>query len=118
MKSNTDKGPHPSAPTCWQREAPCACLRIETSAREARLFPYQHFVTASLNQGAEGESLRLLFSTHDVEIVGRNLRPLLLALQDFAVKWIRAVPERYQGVANERNGWIASIRIEEANTCE
>lgn len=115
MKSNTDKGPHPSAPTCWQREAPCACLRVEVSARAAQLFPYQHFVTASLNQNGDAETLRLLFSTHDVEIIGQNLRPLLIALQDFAVKWIRAVPERYHALAAEKNGLIASIRIEEAN---
>src|SRR6059058_4204007 len=44
---------------------------------------------------AETEILRLTFSSHDVEIAGRNLRALLLALQDFAVKWLRSMPERY-----------------------
>jgi hypothetical protein len=62
------------------------------------LFPYQHLVTASLGQHDESETLRLTFSLHDVEIQGRNLRALLLALQDFAVKWIRAMPERYHAL--------------------
>ncbi len=114
MKRKTNRPSVPTAPTCWQREAPCACLRIETSGGEAQLFPYQHLVTASLNHTERSETLRLTFSSHDVEIVGRNLRALLLALQDFAVKWLRAIPERYARLEGGENGVITSIRIEEA----
>ena len=115
MKSDTNREPTASAPISWQREAPCACLRIEISAREAHLFPYQHFVTASLNQSGESETLRLLFSTHDVEITGQNLRPLLLALQDFSVKWLRAVPQRFHSLMDSKNGVVAQIRVEEVS---
>jgi hypothetical protein len=87
---------------------------IETSDRAAQVFPYQHFVTASLEGEDEAEILRLTFSTHDVEIIGRNLRALLLAVQDFAVKWIRAIPARYHALADSKNGVVASIRVEEA----
>ena len=83
------------------------------SAREAHVFPYQHLVTASLNEADDSETLKLAFSSHDVEIRGRNLRPLLLALQDFAVKWLRVIPERYRRLACDKNGVVASIRIKE-----
>ena len=62
----------------------------------------------------DSEVLRLSFSSHDVEIAGRNLRPLLLAVQDFAVKWIRAIPARYHALADSKNGVVVSIRVEEA----
>ncbi|HKP45411.1 MAG TPA: hypothetical protein VJT50_02330 [Pyrinomonadaceae bacterium] len=88
-------------------------MRIETSAREAHVFPYHHLVTASLNETDDLETLNVAFSSHDVEIRGRNLRPLLLALQDFAVKWLRAIPERYYRLAGDKNGLITSIQIEE-----
>ena len=114
MKSEHNRRSAPAGPTCWQREAPCACLRIETSDRAAQVFPYQHFVTASLDCGDETEILRLAFSTHDVEITGRNLRALLLAVQDFAVKWLHAVPQRYEALGNIEDGVITRIRIEEA----
>jgi hypothetical protein len=78
------------------------------------LFPYQHLVTASLECGDEAEILRLAFSTHDVEITGRNLRALLSAVQDFAVKWLRAVPQRYEVLGTNEDGVITRIRIEEA----
>jgi hypothetical protein len=114
MKSEHNRQTRLSGATCWQREAPCACLRIETSDRAAQLFPYQHLVTASLECGDETEILRLAFSTHDVEITGHNLRALLLAMQDFAVKWLRAVPQRYEALGNSDEGVITRIRIEEA----
>jgi hypothetical protein len=101
--------------TCWQREGPCACLRIETSPRESHLFPYQHLVTASLTHSDQAETLRLTFSLHDVEIKGNNLRALLLALQDFAVKWVRVMPERYQQLHPAENTVVSSIRIREAS---
>ncbi len=107
-----------SAPACWQREAPCACLRIETSPRESHLFPYQHLVAASLSQSDETETLRLTFSLHDVEIVGRNLRALLLAVQEFAVKWVRVMPERYHLLDTGENGVISRIRINQAKSTE
>jgi hypothetical protein len=114
MKRETNRPSAPSGPTCWQREAPCGCLRIETSGSEAHFFPYQHLVTVSLSQGESSEILRLSFSSHDVEIAGRNLRALLLALQDFAVKWLRAIPQRYDALGNSDDTVITRIRIEEA----
>ena len=115
MKSEHNRRIAPSGPTCWQREAACACLRIETSDRAAQVFPYQHLVTASLDCGDEAEILRLTFSTHDVEITGRNLRALLLAVQDFAVKWLRAIPQRYEQLGAGDDGVITSIKVEEAS---
>jgi hypothetical protein len=61
------------------------------------------------------QTLRLKFSFHDVEIEGNNLRTLLLALQDFAVKWVRVIPERYQRLEAAETGLVSSIRIQEAS---
>jgi hypothetical protein len=115
MKSEHNRRTAPAGPTCWQREAPCACLRIETSDRAAQVFPYQHLVTASLDCADEAEILRLTFSTHDVEITGQNLRALLVAVQDLAVKWVRVMPERYHQLDAGENGVVSRIRIKEAD---
>jgi hypothetical protein len=114
MKTENRRQTVPATPACWQREAPCPCLRIETSPTESHVFPYQHLVTASLTSTEQPETLRLLFSSHDVELQGRNLRTLLLALQDFAVKWLRTMPERYEGLETDDGGVITGIQIEEA----
>ena len=114
MKTENRRQTVQATPACWQREAPCPCLRIETSSNESHVFPYQHLVTASLTSAEQIETLRLLFSSHDIELQGRNLRTLLLALQDFAVKWLRTMPKRYQGLETGDGGVITGIQIEEA----
>jgi hypothetical protein len=111
-RGNSTDSPQSSAPTCWHREAQGACLRVELPSSEAHLFSYQHFVTASLKRNDSGsELLRITFSTHEVEIEGRGLRELLLGLQDFAVKWLRATPERYHPLAVGAEGVITTVRI-------
>ena len=113
MKTENRRQTVQATPACWQREAPCPCLRIETSPNESHVFPYQHLVTASLISAEQTETLRLSFSSHDVELQGRNLRTLLLALQDFAVKWLRPMPERYEGLETGDSGVITGIKVEE-----
>ena len=115
MKTENRRQTVQATPACWQREAPCPCLRIETSPNESHVFPYQHLVTASLTSAEQIETLRLLFSSHSVELQGRNLRTLLLALQDFAVKWVRVMPERYQRLEPAENTLVSSIRVQEAS---
>jgi len=87
------------------------CLRIELPSGELRIFPYQHLVTGVLTSAADGEVLRLSFSSHEVEIVGRNLRDLLFALQDCGVKWLRTMPARYESLAERDRGMVVAIRI-------
>jgi hypothetical protein len=102
----------PVAPLCWQREAPSPCLRVELADDEIHLLAYQHFVSAALTRGSNGnETLLVMFSTHELAIDGQGLRELLLCLQDYAVKWLRALPKRYQSLAPSADGIIHTIRI-------
>jgi hypothetical protein len=89
-------------------------VRIEISTRETYILPYAHLISASLISSDDSDTLRLAFSAHDVEIGGRNLRALLLALQDFGVKWVRAMPHRYEQLEAGENGIVSNIRIQEA----
>lgn len=60
--------------------------------------------------------LRLKFSFQEVEIEGNNLRALLLALQDFTVKWLRVMPERYRHLGTGDNAVLWSIRVVETSS--
>ena len=92
------------------RLPPPACAS-KLSDGKIHLFPYGQLVTASLVRTEDSEIVRIIFATHDVEITGRNLRELLHALQDFAVKWVRAIPQRYQLLGNPEAGMVSDIRI-------
>lgn len=103
-----------TAPICWQREPNSPCLRIELANGDLHIFPYSHLITASLAHSEnDTETLRISFSTHEVEITGHALRDLVLGIQDFAIKWLRTLPERYQ-VAPVREGMITSIQIHDS----
>jgi hypothetical protein len=88
------------------------------SAREMHVLPYAHLISASLISGGDSDTLRLTFSAHDVEISGRNLRALLLALQEFSVKWIRAMPNRYQLLEAGENGAVLRIHVRELTSTQ
>ncbi len=113
MKRHLETPSVQPAPTCWQREAPSACLRVETSEGEFHLFPYGQLVTVSLAHAEHGETMRIVLASHEVEIIGRNLRDLLLALQDFAVKWIRVTPQRYQSLVEADVGIVSKILVKD-----
>jgi hypothetical protein len=114
-RSNPADPAAPTAPTCWEREGPSACLRVEFPNGESHLFSYQHFVTATFTRDDAGaETARIVFSTHSLEVEGRGLRELLLGLQEFAVKWMRPAPERYQTLPAGSDGIISAIRIVDA----
>jgi hypothetical protein len=55
--------------------------------------------------------VRITFAAHEVEVIGRNLRDLLFALQDFAVKWIRATPQRYQSLVDGEGSIVSKITV-------
>ncbi len=112
-RSNPVEFSAPAAPACWQCEAPSACLRVELQSGEMHLFAYQHFVTASFNRNDAGtETARIVFSTRALTVEGSGLRELILSLQDFAVKWLRAAPGRYESLTGAADGSIRAIRIE------
>jgi hypothetical protein len=114
MKTETRKSDSRTSPACWQREAPCPCLRIETIDAGLHFFPYQTLANATLATSETTETLHLAFASHDVRIAGHNLRSLFLALQDFAVKWIRPMPERYRAFESIDQGVVIEVRVEEA----
>ena len=111
-RTATPESTGPAVPACWQREAPSPCLRVELPNGDAHLFSYQHFLAATLTRSGEGaETLRVIFSTHELALEGRGLRELLLSLQDFAVKWVRPAPERYHPIAANADGIITAVGI-------
>jgi hypothetical protein len=92
---------------CWQREQQSACLRVELGSGEIYVLPYQHFVAARL--AADGDSLTIEFSTHDVQIEGKRLREIALALRELSVAWVAEAPVRYQGLTSAT--LITAIRV-------
>ena len=66
---------------CWNKDAQAQCLRVELSDDNAFIFPYTHLTFASMDCEEGRDILTASFTSHDLRIVGKNLRELSIALQ-------------------------------------
>lgn len=66
-----------------------------------------------LTRDAAAETLKLVFSTHEVNVAGRKLRELSIALQKLSVDWIKEIPARYAQLAERDSAFIETITVKE-----
>ena len=99
---------------CWNKDAQAQCLRVELSDDHSFIFPYTHLTFAKMEREEGRDVLTASFTTHDLRIVGKNLRELAIALQRLAVDWIKPAPARYAALAANEAVFIESIEVSEA----
>ncbi|MGI8431524.1 MAG: hypothetical protein ACR2MW_04425 [Chthoniobacterales bacterium] len=99
-------------PDCWHRERERTCLRVEMRANGVFIFPYSQFLCAHFIAAASEQTLRIVFSNHEITLAGRRLEKLLSALQEFTLDWIRPLPTRYRDLDRGSDVLITSIDVE------
>jgi len=98
---------------CWNREAQTQALRVELTNGSSFVFPYARLAFVRADRASGQEVLRVSIDTHEIQIIGRNLHEVELALQRFAVEWVRELPARYSPQATDGHAWITSIVVNE-----
>jgi hypothetical protein len=71
-------------------------------------------IPSAPSHGPPSEPSRFIhrtFSNHEFQIEGHNLSDRVLGIQDFAIKWLRPVAERFHSVVPNREGVISSICV-------
>jgi len=96
---------------CWERDCQTQALRVELADGSSYVFPYTRLAFVRYESGNDHDTLRLRSDTHEVQIVGENLRPVELALQKYAVDWVKVLPERYDLQTSDDSVRIASITV-------
>lgn len=96
---------------CWSRDAQAQALRIELDDGQYFIFPYAHFVFASLKRTGDEDELRISFTTHDVRVRGRGLMALLSAVQKMSIEWIKPLPKRYERLATADAVLVAKLDV-------
>ncbi len=100
----------PNSPS-WQRGRDCACLRVDLSAHEIFIFPYQQCFGAHLASTSAADILKITFMTHEVTLSGHRLEKLLPSLQDFAIDRLAPLPARYRDVSDGKEPAITAIAV-------
>jgi hypothetical protein len=96
---------------CWSRDPQAQALRVELNGGSWFIFPYSHFVFASLKHTGDEDELRISFTTHDVQVCGRGLMALLNAVQKMSIEWIRPLPKRYERLATADAVFVAKVDV-------
>jgi hypothetical protein len=94
--------------------APVDNLRLELNPKSFLLLPYHHLELVKFEAGDGLDTLTLSFINRTVQITGKNLSDVALALQDRAVEFVRILPalDRYSSVAG-REVVVKTIEIEQ-----
>lgn len=68
-------------PECWSSDPNAHAVKIEVSAEQSLLLPFDQFAFAELKSEGKEQCLRLVFATHEVTLRGHALRRIETAMQ-------------------------------------
>ena len=103
----------PSRP-CWNRDYQARALRVELADGGFYLFPYDRLAFVRFESGNEYDTIHISLDTHEIQIVGRNLRGFGLAFHKFIMDLVKDLPVHYNPLANDDHAYIRSITVSEA----
>jgi hypothetical protein len=76
------------SPECWASDPKTRALRIEISADSSLLLPHNEFLFAELISNGKEQTLRLVFATHEITIIGHALRRIETAMQRMELSYV------------------------------
>jgi hypothetical protein len=79
-------------PECWASDPNARAVRIELSAEQSLLLPFDQFAFAELKSEGKEQRLRLVFATHEVSLRGHSLRRIETAVQRMELSYVAALP--------------------------
>jgi hypothetical protein len=100
-------------PVCWNKDAYVQCLRVELGDGRFFILPYVHFAFADLERDGDADVLTASFTTHDLRIVGRNLRESA-SLCRVRGRLGQAAPARYATLTTRDSVFIQTLEVKEA----
>lgn len=96
---------------CWHREPTATEIRLETGDNGTFLFPIHQKMFAHLTSADGQDVLTIGFPSHEVKIYGSRLLPVLAALQDSAVEWIKPLGQRFEFLTADNSPFVARVEV-------
>src|SRR5438309_9570075 len=101
-------------PECWASDPNAHGVRIELSAEQSLLLPFDQFAFAELKSEGKQQHLRLVFATHEVSVRGNSLRRVETAMQRMELSSLAALPSSQRSLVAENQPVILEIVVTEA----
>lgn len=81
---------------CFACDARARAVRVEITPQNSLVLPHEHFVFAEFRAIESRDMLKLVFTTHEVRLVGCLLRRIENALVIRELSWLCARPEKFR----------------------
>src|SRR5205814_2629731 len=88
---NPNKCMSTKSPECWASDPNARAVKVELSAEQSLLLPFDQFAFAELKSEGKQQHLRLVFATHEISIRGHALRRIEAAMQRMELSLLAAL---------------------------
>ena len=106
------------SPECWANEPQARGVRVEISADHSMLLPHDEFVFAELKRDGTGQTLRLVFVTHEVLVSGQSLRRIETAMQRMELSLLTKLPRSQRALIADGQPVILEIVVTEMKSSD
>ena len=106
------------SPECWANEPQARGVRVEISADLSMLLPHDEFVFAELKRDGTGQTLRLVFVTHEVLVSGQSLRRIETAMQRMELSLLTKLPRSQRSSIADGQPVILEIVVTEMKSSD
>lgn len=95
---------------CFGTDPNARGVRVELTPQESLVLPHEHFMYSEWKAGAEHDTLKFCFMTHEVMLTGYGLRRIENAMLTRDLAWVTARAARYRSQGTEK-GFIFGIVV-------
>lgn len=99
------------SPECWASDLNARAVKIEVSAEQSLLLPFDQFAFAELKSEGKEQRLRLVFATHEVTLRGHSLRRIETALQRMELSFLMVLPPNHRSLVPDGQPSIHQISV-------
>ena len=103
------------SPECWASDPNARGVRIEVSAEQSLLLPFDQFAFAELKSEGKEQRLRLVFATHEVTLRGHSLRRIETTMQRIELSFLIALPGNQRALVPDGQPAVREIVVTEAD---
>ena len=104
------------SPECWASDPNARAVKIEVSAEQSLLLPFDQFAFAELKSEGKEQRLRLVFATHEVTLRGHSLRRIETTMQRMELSYLVALPSSQRALIAEGQPVVLEIAVTESNS--
>jgi hypothetical protein len=115
---NPRKNMSTKSPECWASDPNARAVKIEVSAEQSLLLPFDQFAFSELKSDGKEQRLRLVFATHEVSLRGHSLRRIETAMQRMELSFLAALPGNQRSLVPDGQAIVVEIAVTEATAQE